>query len=972
MKTSTVDSRRLAPSWLALALLVLGCSSSSPTRAGGGSFDAASDAPSATLDAASDASTVVDSGPLVGGSGATCNATAPAAGSGPTITIDGASSGRIFDFLGGLSGGGGTSRLLYDYPPAQQAEVLDYLFKPDFGASLQLLKVEIGADTDTTNGAEASHQRSSTDRNYHRGYEWWLMQQAKARNPDIKLYGLEWGAPGWFNGGFYSQDNINYIVDWIQHAQSVYGLTIDYVGGWNESGYYKPWLEALKAALVSAGLSTRLVAADDYGTWTVAADMNGDPTFAAAVDVVGAHYPCQAQSTDCGSTPNLADALSSGKPLWASEEGSGPFDDGAIAMARAYNRHYIQAKVTASINWSVVGSWYSNLPYGGVDGLLFANQPWSGYYAVDREIWATAHTTQFVRPGWQYLDSGSALVSGVGSHVALKSPNGQDWSAVIETADTGSTTVFQVVETGGLLAGPVHVWSTDLSSLTTDGWFIEQPDVTPVDCAFSFTALPNHLYTLTTTSGQGKGATTPPAPGPLPLPYADDFDGYTVGAMPNIPKYFSTVEGAFEVENCAAGRAGQCLQQEILTSPIGWGSAALPKPVTLVGDPSWANYRASVDILLQESGSVDLVGRVFAQNQRGGGVEGYHLRVSDAGSWSLLTEDASANDTTLASGTIAFSVGSWHTLALDFSGAEITAFFDGSTLAAVSDATYGSGNVALSASQWNNAQFDNFQVATNAATNVTDAGGSTGARPTAVACSAKPPAAASTGSSLITDFSSVNGDGGVGSSANFGQFSASGSVFGGGSYAYPGMGPGIDSLANPTVGTYCTTLGSQNSFSATAVPGTGLVLSGTVATFSGVGLYLYACVDASSFHGVQFTIAGDVGNEELGDAGSGGVDGGTSDTITFSVSMSADITTAAGAGDTCTLGGSCAAPSYSFTVPSEPTTIQVPWSALTGGAPVFVLDPTQIAGMQWALPWPCVSNPTPYTTRITISDIAFF
>jgi len=121
-----------------------------------------------------------------------------------SITINGKGSGSILDGFGAISGGGGTSRLLFDYPVKQQNEILDYLFKPGYGASLQLLKVEIGADTDTTNGAEATHERTPTDRNYHRGYEWWLMQQAKLRNPDIKFYGLEWGAPGWFNGGFYS------------------------------------------------------------------------------------------------------------------------------------------------------------------------------------------------------------------------------------------------------------------------------------------------------------------------------------------------------------------------------------------------------------------------------------------------------------------------------------------------------------------------------------------------------------------------------------------------------------------------------------------------------------------------------------------------------------------------------------------------------------------------------------------------
>src|SRR5450432_2298308 len=168
---------------------------------------------------------------------------APAAST--AIAIDGTSGGRTFDGVGGLSGGGGTSRLLFDYPAAQQSQILDYLFKPNYGASLQILKVEIGGDTNSTNGAEASHMRSRTDQNYTRGYEWWLMEQAKARNPNMKFYGLQWGAPGWFSGGFWSQDNINYIVNWIKHAQSDHGVHIDYIGGWNESGYKKPWYESL-------------------------------------------------------------------------------------------------------------------------------------------------------------------------------------------------------------------------------------------------------------------------------------------------------------------------------------------------------------------------------------------------------------------------------------------------------------------------------------------------------------------------------------------------------------------------------------------------------------------------------------------------------------------------------------------------------------------------------------------------------
>ena len=59
---------------------------------------------------------------------------------------DSAGPGRTFHGIGGLSGGGATSVLLRDYPEPQRSQILDYLFKPNFGASLQILKVEIGGD----------------------------------------------------------------------------------------------------------------------------------------------------------------------------------------------------------------------------------------------------------------------------------------------------------------------------------------------------------------------------------------------------------------------------------------------------------------------------------------------------------------------------------------------------------------------------------------------------------------------------------------------------------------------------------------------------------------------------------------------------------------------------------------------------------------------------------------------------------
>ena len=55
-----------------------------------------------------------------------------------------------FDGIGGLSGGGGTANFMFAYDAQPRNEMLDLLFKPNYGASLAILKVEIGSDDQTT------------------------------------------------------------------------------------------------------------------------------------------------------------------------------------------------------------------------------------------------------------------------------------------------------------------------------------------------------------------------------------------------------------------------------------------------------------------------------------------------------------------------------------------------------------------------------------------------------------------------------------------------------------------------------------------------------------------------------------------------------------------------------------------------------------------------------------------------------
>lgn len=80
------------------------------------------------------------------------------------------------------------------------------------------------------------------------------MTEAVIRNPAILLDGLQWGAPGWIgNGQFFSQDNADYIVRFIEKAKEIHGFDIDYAGVWNERpyAYERPlnngWIKLLKS-----------------------------------------------------------------------------------------------------------------------------------------------------------------------------------------------------------------------------------------------------------------------------------------------------------------------------------------------------------------------------------------------------------------------------------------------------------------------------------------------------------------------------------------------------------------------------------------------------------------------------------------------------------------------------------------------------------------------------------------------------
>ena len=626
------------------------------------------------------------------------------------IVLDAAAKGKTFEGIGALSAGA-SSRLLIDYKEPYRSQILDYLFKPGYGAALQHLKVEIGADVNSTDGSEPSTMRSRQDHDYTRGYEWWLMEEAVKRNPKIILDVLPWAAPGWVgNGQLYSPDMAAYVADFIQAASKYHHLKIDYVGVWNEKQFDGPYVKELHRVLDARHISTKIVCCDEYpgeglGQWSIIDAMTTDPALKAAVAVVGVHYPIVDGKY---ATPVNARTIS--QPLWSSEDqpntGSGPivsreWPTGGKILARLYNRNYITGGFTKTEIWSPITSYYDILAAPN-SGLMYANTPWSGYFNIQGAIWATAHTTQFAQPGWQYLDSASGLLPEQGSYVTLKSPANKDWSVIVETigAKQPQRITFELANISS--QDKFHVWETNDTRT-----FEKVADLSFIDGKTSYTLDPDSLYTFTTTVGQGKGKATPPPNTSFPLPYTDDFESTE---LKRAPRFLSDQDGAFEVHPCQH-RAGRCLEQVIIGKPTPWGP--IPDPFTLAGDATWSDYRVATDFLLSGNGPITVMGHIDSadvfQDGKARWPSGYVFSMEATGKWTLSSFTYKKPALNLASGSEKIAIERWHHAELMFKADQISVSLDGKMLFSGTDSSHAHGMFAIGTG-WNHAQFDNLSI----------------------------------------------------------------------------------------------------------------------------------------------------------------------------------------------------------------------------------------------------------------------
>ena len=135
--------------------------------------------------------------------------------------------------------GNNSSRLLLDYKvehPQQYEEMMRLLFQKDYGVGLRHIKIELGADINSSSGTEPATKRSMEEcADVTRGAGFQFAADAKAINPDITLDLLRWGEPAWVTKAFSVSQQAGFEAryawyrDTLMEAYKVYGLRFDFI-----------------------------------------------------------------------------------------------------------------------------------------------------------------------------------------------------------------------------------------------------------------------------------------------------------------------------------------------------------------------------------------------------------------------------------------------------------------------------------------------------------------------------------------------------------------------------------------------------------------------------------------------------------------------------------------------------------------------------------------------------------------------
>lgn len=628
----------------------------------------------------------------------------------------------------GCISGSNSSRLLLDYKvehPNAYKEIMRLLFEKGYGLGLSHLKIELGADVNSSSGTEPCVKRTPNEQaDVTRGAGFQFAADARAINPDLTIDLLRWGEPGWVARAFTvsQQHGLEARYRWYKEtldaAYAVYGLQFDYISA-DQSETDAPdeaWILYLRYRLDNEQNTPydyskiKLIASDEVGTRNIASQMVDNADLRDSVDVIGLHYTTYGDSY----TSLLNEAY--GKEIWYSEgsapcnipeltsqaDGSGLIGrNGAIDIANRIINSYYNGKMVLYEFQPAVASYYDGSRYAPKQ-LIRAWEPWSGHYVLDLGFWMALHFARFSEKGWMFIASACfgdgeedhAISNTTSNYMTLCSPDRQNFSMFF-TNDSKDMRIYAVS------VKDMAIEPTYLNIVTTKGpgdrqpynagWFRRGRTIRigrgRNKRYFTIKVPPYSIMTVTTLNTDWVGGTStfselaPPPAARLSLPYRDDLR-YTeeeIRMRGCAPRYMTDQGGAFEVVETDEGFAVcQRITSQII--PSNWRFRNTPPPLTCFGDDRWRSYSMETQIKLSTSDPSNYAGIAIRYNSavtnEYTSLCGYSGRLYGDGTWRLLDMESVAAEGLLTE----IDPTSWNNLKLVVLGNSIFFFIGGNLL----------------------------------------------------------------------------------------------------------------------------------------------------------------------------------------------------------------------------------------------------------------------------------------------------
>ena len=553
----------------------------------------------------------------------------------PDYVLDdagGANAGAAYDGMGAIAGEG-SARLLLDYDPAIAARVIDLLFAPGLLASLDMIKIEIGGDGNSIMGSTPSHRHASPldeTPDFSRGSQAWLAAQAKARNPALVVVALPWSFPGWLKpGGSRSPFAdcpfsgpclaASYVVEWLVGVREELGLVVDVIGTLSDywdAATSPSYVKVLRTRLDAAGLNDVRIVCGEDGTFACAEAAVLDPALASAVGIFATH----------GAAAPSAAAAALGKRFWVthrSSQGEAANLRGAAVLGAELAADAATG-FSATLVWGTLCANYDGTPEHN-NGLVRADSPTSGFFAITASLFAVAHTSRFARPGWNTLaasktTNGGKLVRGGSYTMRYASGASPAWALTIGKFETSGKdsqnglvgpefATFQLAGTlypQGASTAFVYVTAYGAVGNRNASFMRSTQNISIVGGHFSLWLDSNTHVTVTNVAPTAPlpVLTAPAVPAAFPASFSSDV-AWASAAPGRSPPFLADINGAFEVVNDAV--AGVAIQQMAASKPFTrYGTDTAPHAI--LGDQAWADVTANVEVFLRSAADSALFG----------------------------------------------------------------------------------------------------------------------------------------------------------------------------------------------------------------------------------------------------------------------------------------------------------------------------------------------------------------------------